>query len=1071
MENKKEYTLKINGIEQSIKDVMKLEDAVRSLDAELGKSRSVTVNTGKAVREHTKALTDEEKAAKKLEETIQKKNAIQDKVNDAQIKANQALREATREANLRVQAERAAANSIEAMRIELSQLKDEWKTLDVGSEKFSEMSEEIRQLNDQIKEAEMGTGDFRRNVGNYESALDGLGKLSEGIEGTTKTSMGLAQSLLGVNSLMSLFGNETDENAESAQRLQKIIALLSIAQQVNENVLKQGIVQNKLAVVTDTIRTTQIKAKTAAEAASTKGTVAATVAQKVFNAVASANPYVLLALALVAVGTALFAFATNTGNAADKQKRLNELQGNYLDTLDEEASRTTRVSNDRIVALERQLKVLEAQEGKQKEIRKLEDEIAVERKRNNEKLRGIYAQELKDLSFNQFKLDEYHQTLLKLQKAQADGKNKLWIDIDLNGNAKKVNVEEAIEDVQGRIDKLGRKVQVAVELNTEDADLKIEEKIRQANRLKEAKEAVKERSKVETDAVRAAEDAKLKLIQDANEQARKQIELTYNRQFEDLRKRLSTETGLTQKARQAMNDQIISLETQKNQELQKLQDEQIQKTSEMERQAEDSRTALIVGDTDRRQAEINLKYDRQIADYKKRLEKDKSLTEEQQKAITELILNAEDERGNELLKLAADEAAARADLELSAVEDTLTSAERKIGEVIKRSNTGLELIDVKATRKNLADTNAALDEYIKGLINYQSDLTAAHEATLATLQKGSVKYEAEMQNYARAMEDTTERIKTAQKEQTDNTKTSNALQLEYYRDLFEKVAGYANLAADTMGAVFDTWNMGLQVQLDDLNEQLDAVNARYEEAQKLREDAAKNVESIEAKLQAATGETAAALRAQLQDATIARNDAAREEQRLAKEKEKREDEIAKKEKKMKRNELLSNIAQATADVAAGVAKALSLIWPLNLVVAGLVGATGAVQIGIMTKQLTKLADGGEIVGPSHANGGVPIPGTNYEVEGGEFVVNKISYGANSDLVKFINDTPRAITTADLMGVLPGSPAPIIVTDTGNAGEDRIIEAIEGINIHPVVAVTDIIDATDEVTAVRDLADF
>lgn len=1071
MENKKEYTLKINGIDQSIKDVTKLEEAVTSLDAALNKSQSVTVNTGKAVREHTKALTEEEKAAKKLEGTQKKIAQANTEANIAQIKATQALREANREATLQAKAEMAAANSIEAMRIELSQLKDEWKTLDVGSEEFSKMGEKIRQLNDQIKEAEMSTGDFRRNVGNYESALDGLEKLSEGIEGTTKTSMGLAQSLLGVNSLMSLFGNETDENAESAQRLQKIIALLSIAQQVNENVLKQGIVQNKLAVVTDTIRTTQIRAKTAAEAASTKGTVAATVAQKVFNTVASANPYVLLALALVAVGTALFAFATNTENAADKQKRLNELQGNYLDTLDEEASRTTRVSNVRIVALERQLKVLEAQEGKQKEIRKLEDEIAAERKRNNENLRGIYAQELKDLSSNQFKLDEYHQTLLRLQKAQADGKNKLWIDIDLDGNAKKVNVEEAIEDVQGRIDKLGRKVQVAVDLNTEDADLKIEEKIRQANRLKEAKEAARERAKVETDAVRAAEDAKQKLIQDANEQARKQTETTYNRQIEDLRKRLSTETGLSQKARQAMNDQIISLETQKNQELQKLQDEQIQKTLEMERQAEDSRTALIVGDTDRRQAEINLKYDRQIADYKKRLEKDKSLTEEQQKAITELILNAEGKRGNELLKLAADEAAARADLELSAVEDALTSTGRKIGEVIKRNKTGLELIDVKATRKNLADTNKALDDYVNGLINYQHDLTAAHELTLSTLQEGSVEYEAELQSYAAAMEDTTERIKNAQKEQVDNTKTSNGLQLDYFKDLFGKISEYADLAADTVGSIFETWNMSLQVQLDDLNKQLDVVNERYEEAQKLREDAVKNVESIESKLQAATGETAAALKAQLQDATMARNDAAREEQRLAKEKEKREAEIAKKEKKMKRNDLLSSIAQATADVAAGVAKALSLVWPLNLVIAGIVGATGAVQIGIMTKQLTKLADGGEIVGPSHANGGVPIPGTHYEAEGGEFVVNKISYSANSDLVKFINDTPRAITAADLMGVLPESSAPVIMTDAGNAGEDRIIEAIEGINIKPIVAVTDIIDATDEVTTVRDLADF
>lgn len=955
MENKKEYTLKINGIEQSIKDVTKLEDAVRSLDAELGKNQSVTVNMGKAVREHTKALTDEEKAAKKLEETQRKIAQANTEANLTQIKANQALREATREATLKAKADMAAANSIDEMRTRLSILKDEWKTLDVGSEKFSKMSEEIRELNDRIKEAEVSTGDFRRNVGNYESALDGLGKLSEGIEGTTKTSMGLAQSLLGVNSLMSLFGNQSDENAESAQRLQKVIALLSIAQQVNENVLKQGIVQNKLAVVTDTIRTTQIKAKTAAEVASTKGTIAATAAQKVFNAVAKANPYVLLVLGLVAVTTALAAFVSGDTKAKKKQEDFNQ--------------------------------ELEQTRIKLSQIKKNADfDIAIS-EAAGESAKAIRAMRI------------------EAAKAAEELAYSFYTSVLNSGNAS----EEAIADAKKMADDAYADLQKIYDENT-IAEVKAltERKEKAKEHAKEMASLAKEQAATELSERRAAEDTMLSIEEDAYKREKEQTETEYTRQIEDLKARLETEKTLTESARNFINEQIINLEKKKNQELAQLEDE-----------------------------------------HSKEIE----------------------EKRKEELKARADEAAARADLELSAVEDTLTSAERKIGEVIKRSNTGLELIDVKATRKNLADTNAALDEYIKGLINYQSDLTAAHEATLATLQKGSVKYEAEMQNYARAMEDTTERIKTAQKEQTDNTKTSNALQLEYYRDLFEKVAGYANLAADTMGAVFDTWNMGLQVQLDDLNEQLDAVNARYEEAQKLREDAAKNVESIEAKLQAATGETAAALRAQLQDATIARNDAAREEQRLAKEKEKREDEIAKKEKKMKRNELLSNIAQATADVAAGVAKALSLIWPLNLVVAGLVGATGAVQIGIMTKQLTKLADGGEIVGPSHANGGVPIPGTNYEVEGGEFVVNKISYGANSDLVKFINDTPRAITTADLMGVLPGSPAPIIVTDTGNAGEDRIIEAIEGINIHPVVAVTDIIDATDEVTAVRDLADF
>lgn len=1073
---KKEYTLKINGVDKAVKDFTTLEAAVKSFDSALEKDRAVISASTKATKEKAKALTEEEKAAKKLEETQRKIKAAQEGANDAQIKANQALREATREQTLRIQGEQASANSIEAMRIKLSQLKDEWKGLDVGTEEFRAMSEEIRVLNDQIKEAEQSTGDFRRNVGNYGSALEGLGKLSEGIEGVSKSSMGLAQGLLGVNSLMGMFGEQTEEDTKRAQQLQKIIALLSIAQQVNTNVLKEGIVQNKLAVVTDTIRTTQIKAKTAAEAASTKGTVAATIAQRIFNAVASANPYVLLALALVAVGAALFAFASNTDNAADKQKKLNDLQSNYLDTLEDEANKTREASNERVAALERQLKILEAQGAKQEEIRKVEDQIAAERRRNNAYLRGYYAQEIHDLDENKTKIDELREKLRELQRDKLEGKGKVKIEID--GKTSKVKVDEAIDAIQGQIDNLGRTVQIATELTTEDADLQAEELVRKAKREKEDKdraktatEAAKKRADTELSIVRAAEDARIKLIQDSNEQTRKTLALTYDRQIEDLRKRLTTEKDLTVKARAALNETIASLEKQKGLDLEKLEKEQANRALALQQELEDSRIALIVGNYDRQTAEVNLQYDRQIEAYKKRLDEDKTLTEEQQKQITELILNAQKARGIALARLTSEQLNQQADQQLTAVEDALKKVENKIGEVVVRNKTGLELIDVEATRKNLAATNAALDEYIAGLKKYLDEVKKVHEATLATLQEGTPEYEAELQKYARTVEDVTQRIKNAQKDQADNTKKLAGVQVEALRDLFGKIAEYADAAAMAVTSVMDTWNMGLQVQIDDLNEQLDALNERYEEAQKQREDAVKNVENIEAQLQAATGGTTEALKSQLQDAMHARAEAEREEKRLAKEKEKLEADVAKKEKQMRRNDLISKIAQGFANTALGVTQALSLVFPLNFVVAGLVGAMGLVQTGIMTKQLTKLADGGEIIGPSHANGGVPIAGTNYEVEGGEFVVNKRSYGANANLVNFINDTPRAITAADLLGVVPGDTTPVVIADAGQASEDRIVEAINGINFQPVVSVTDINQVSDEVVTVKDLAGF
>ena len=1008
---KKEYTLKINGIGTAVKDVTTLETAVNNLDTSLSKVSNTTVKVTDTAKKHTKSLTEEEKAAKKLEDTQKKIKAAQEGANDAQIKATQELREATREQTRRIQVDQLAEGSIKQMGMQLTDLRNKYEGLSRAEREDiavgGELLQQIQALDTEYKTLRESTGNFRDSVGNYEKALSGLGKLSEGIEGVSKSSMGLAQGLLGANALMGMFGQQSEEDAKRAQQLQKIIALLSIAQQVNTNILKEGIVQNKLAVVTDAIRTAQLKAKTAAEVASTKGTIAATAAQKIFNAVAAANPYVLLALALVAVGSALAAFASGSGKARKEQAKLNA-EIAYTNRILKQLNRDTE----------------------------LEASLAEARGESEEKVLAIRRRAAKEV--------------LKIAEEQR-------AEIQANTKATKEQKDEAVKAEAEALTRLR-------ELN--DQATILEEK-----RRKEKLDKAKEAAKTEMDILRGAEDARIKLIQDSDELARRTLEASYDRQIEDLKIRLTTEKDLTVNARTALNETITSLEKQKGLDLEKLEKEQADRALALRQEVEDSRLALIAGSNDRQTAEINLQYDRQIEAYKKRLDEDKTLTEEQQKQITELITNAQKARGIALARLTSEQLNQQADQQLTAIEDALKKAENLIGETVARDKTGLELIDVEKTRNNLADANAALDEYIDGLIRYRDEARAASDATLATLQEGTLEYEAELQKRARVEEDVTERIKNAQTEQADNTQKSAEIQHQAIGELLDRITGYADAAVMALSSVFATWNMGLQVQIDDLNEQLDAVGERYEEAQKQREQAAKNVEDIEAQLQAATGGTAEALKAQLQDSMHAREEAAREEQRLAREKEKLEADLAKKEKKQKRVELLSNIAQGVANVAQGVTKAWSFGPLLGPILATVVATAGAIQVGIMTKQLTKLADGGEIKGPSHANGGVPIAGTNYEVEGGEFVVNKRSYGANASLVNFINDTPRAITASDLLGVVPGDTTPVIVTDTGRANEDRILEAINGINFRPVVSVTDINNVNDEVVTVKDLAGF
>ena len=1022
MNNKKEYTLKINGVDKGIKEVTKLVDVVTSLDGILSKTQQINISAGKGAREHTKALTEEEKAAKKLADTMQKAKAAQNGANDAQIKANQALREATREATLRVQAEIAEKNSIEAMRIELSQLKDEWKKMEVGTDVFNAKSEEIRVLNDRIKEAEMSTGDFRRNVGNYESATAGLKKFAEGMESTTRSSLALTRALIDGNDLMALFGGNVEENEERAKALQKVLLLLSIAEGLNNDVVKEGIAEGKLAVVTDGVRTLQIKAKTAAEAASTKGTIAATAAQKVFNAVASANPYVLLALAVAAVGTALFAFIRNTKDAATEQKRLNELQKEYIDAMSKEVEVTKSVADRRIERVEQEIRVLEAQGVPLEKIYKKEQEIFAIRQKSIERQKKQAGDAYKNLEKNKVELEGYTKLLTDLTKRQKEWNSATDAEvvIKVNGEATRMELDDAIEMVKGKIETLEGELTVPLRIETDESTLNADmqvaaEKARKEaeNARKEAIEKAKEHAKemaelrkqqadTELSEIRAAEDTYIALEEDAYKREREQTSTEYTRRIEDLQKRLDEEKTLTETAREAINEQIKNLTLKRQQELDRLERE----------------------------------------------------------------YNAEQAQKN------AEEIAARADLELQALDDMYAKIEKKKEKTTVRDNLGI--IDVEATRSNLAAVETSLSEYIGGLISYQKTLKLSHEATLATLEEGTPEYEAALQQYAIVMEETSDRISDAQKRQEENTKKWQEVLMMSITDLMGKISEEINKYTEVISGVAGQFSSIVQIQLDALNEQLEAVDEKYEAARQRSEEVAEVVEETEERLRSASGGTAEALKEQLQEQVIAREEAAREERKLAKEKEKLEAQIAKKEKQQKKANLVSDIAQGIANTALGATRALELGFPLGLIAAGIVTAFGAVQTALMTKQLTKLEKGGEIKGPSHANGGVPIKVNGQyanEAQGGEFMINDKSYRANKSLVNFINDTPRTITGSDLIDIMPASTAPVIISDDLQSREDRIVEAIESIDMRPTVAVTDIIDASDQVVTVRDLAGF
>lgn len=84
---------------------------------------------------------------------------------------------------------------------------------------------------------------------------------------------------------------------------------------------------------------------------------------------------------------------------------------------------------------------------------------------------------------------------------------------------------------------------------------------------KEKKISAEEMAKKEAEAIRKAEDLLSQLIEQTAEQRRKAIEVEYNRQIEDVKRRLELEKGLTIEARKALNTQIVLLEQVKEKKL------------------------------------------------------------------------------------------------------------------------------------------------------------------------------------------------------------------------------------------------------------------------------------------------------------------------------------------------------------------------------------------------------------------------------------------------------------------------------------------------------------------------
>lgn len=168
--------------------------------------------------------------------------------------------------------------------------------IDELTEKAGELNDAIADTSQAITNAASDSRGFDQLAGGIQLVVDGFGLATAGAQ-----ALGLSESDL----------MEVQTQLQTALVASNALTSMQVNLQ-KQSALMQGVnvIQTKAAVTAETIRTWAVGRGVIA-------TKAATIAQAAFNAVAKANPYVLLAMAVVTVVGALYALAK--GNEAAKK--------------------------------------------------------------------------------------------------------------------------------------------------------------------------------------------------------------------------------------------------------------------------------------------------------------------------------------------------------------------------------------------------------------------------------------------------------------------------------------------------------------------------------------------------------------------------------------------------------------------------------------------------------------------------------------------------------------------------------------------------------------------------------
>ena len=507
----------------------------------------------KAIANYQAKIDAARNAEKQLKKQLSEGKISRQQYNEAMASTkaviadyNDSIRIINKTVQNQLKQEKEQEGSLKALRAELSNLTAEYDALSEAERKGArgeELKKSINEVTDALKGGEEETQRYYRNVGNYEEAIKRA-----------------------VSSNIPFIGTLIQTQDEMGSVKAGAVAAGAAVKNFSKTLL--ALLANPIVAILTAISVVIM--------AVAKGIKSSEENTSRWNAVLAP-----LKMALDAVGKVLQIVASgilSVVEAGDKMmgwitKQLEKLPvlGKYVAEVNKENERYIAMAKEQ-AAIDRDTRNLQVQNAKNAlQIAtlkaKADDELNVSAKERMEAIREANRLE-EEASKKNYELAKRRYELMVQQNAMAEN-TKETNDAIAQAEVEMYNALTEYQDKRGEL--LGREVSLANEIKSAE---------------KEKSDAAIAAKQKELEAVRAAEDAMLALVKDGRDKQSKEITLQYNRQIEDLRTRLKTETDLTVKARQAINDQIKALEQQKAAELQKLSEEELQKEI-------DNRTKLI----------------------------------------------------------------------------------------------------------------------------------------------------------------------------------------------------------------------------------------------------------------------------------------------------------------------------------------------------------------------------------------------------------------------------------------------------------------------------------------------